>query len=207
MSVKAARESDKMMDMTTFLQAKAQTTRNATQALYLDNVLSSIQLNPRLLSDIQTPAFLQKYLRLQKVGLTIWGEFQRKPTFNHKERYVCVVHGGEKFRLVNAIFKQNMYSGVFDNLDPLETPVNLFETNQTQIDRYQLMRVRDVFEATVPAGGCVYVPAYYWWQTQTTSPTTAPGTGESVLVTFEFESSSQLVDEIITALDKGILDE
>jgi hypothetical protein len=68
-------------------------------------------------------------LRLEKIGLTIWSEFERKPTFNHKEVLVCMISGYEKFRLVNAIFKQNMYSGVFEDLDPLETPINLFETD------------------------------------------------------------------------------
>lgn len=59
----------------------------------------------------------------------MWSEFNRRPKFNLKERYVCVVGGTEKFRMVNAIFKQNMYSGVFESLSPLETPINLFETD------------------------------------------------------------------------------
>jgi len=66
--------------------------------------------------------------------------------------------------MVNAIFKQNMYSGVYEDLDPLETPINLFETDINKLQRYKLMKVNDVFEATVQQGGCLYIPSYYWFQ-------------------------------------------
>jgi hypothetical protein len=47
--------------------------------------------------------------------------------------------------MVSSIFKQNMYSGVFEHLDPLETPINLFETNQEKIKQYKLMKIDDVY--------------------------------------------------------------
>ena len=80
---------------------------------------------------------------------------------------ICVITGSEKFRMVSGIFKQNMYSGVYEDLDPLDTPNNLFETDPKKIMRYQLMKFNNVFEATVSAGGCLFVPAYYWWQSET----------------------------------------
>jgi len=73
--------------------------------IYLDNTMSAIQLNQQLTNDIVYPEFLRKYLRLNKIGLTMWGEFIRKPKFNLKERLICVISGTEKFRMVNAIFK------------------------------------------------------------------------------------------------------
>jgi hypothetical protein len=39
------------------------------------------------------------------------------------------MNGFERVRMVSAIFKQNMYSGVFDDMDPIDTPINLFETD------------------------------------------------------------------------------
>jgi len=56
-----------------------------------------------------------------------------------------------------------MYSGIYEDLDPLETPINLFETDVSKLQRYQLMKLKDVFEAEVQAGGCLYVPSYYWF--------------------------------------------
>lgn len=49
------------------------------------------------------------------------------PKFNAKERLICMIQGKETVRIVSSIFKHNMYSGVFENLDPIESPVNLFE--------------------------------------------------------------------------------
>lgn len=75
-----------------------------------------------------------------------------------------MIHGRERFRLVSAIFKQNMYSGVYDDLDPLWTPINLFETNPDNLIKYQMMRVKDIYQADLTSGSCLYIPAYYWFQ-------------------------------------------
>ena len=107
---------------------------------------------------MELPDYLQTYLRLQKIGLTMWQDFDRRPRFNHKERLICLISGKEKFRLINAIYKQNMYSGVYEDLSPLETPINLFETDIDRINRYHMMRLEYLFEATLEAGSCIYIP-------------------------------------------------
>ena len=56
-----------------------------------------------------------------------------------------------------------MYSGVFEDLDPLDTPINLFETDLEIIKRYKLMKLGNVFEAEVEKGQCLFIPAYYWY--------------------------------------------
>ena len=68
------------------------------------------------------------------------------------------------------------------------------------------MKLKDVFEATVSTGGCIYVPSYYWYQSETQRLEGQQGTSESILVQFEFESGSQFVDELMKALDEGILE-
>ena len=67
--------------------------------------------------------------------------------------------------MVSPIFKQNMYSGVFENLDPIQTPVNLFEGEI--INKYNLMKHNDIYEAKLSAGSCIYIPSYYWYQFET----------------------------------------
>jgi len=69
----------------------------------------------------------------------MWSDFKRKPVFNHHENIVCLISGSETFRLVSAIYKQNMYSGVYEDLDPLDTPINLFETDPARIAKFKLM--------------------------------------------------------------------
>ena len=38
-----------------------------------------------------------------------------------------------------------MYSGVYEDLDPLETPINLFETDIEKIKKYKLMKIGDIY--------------------------------------------------------------
>jgi len=91
----------------------------------------------------------------------------RKPHFNSHETVVCVLRGSEKFRMVSAIFKQNIYSGIYEDLDPLETPINFFEKDPNEIARFRMMKISNVYEATVQAGQCLYIPSYYWYQSET----------------------------------------
>ena len=97
-------------------------------------------------------------MKSNSIGLTYWAEFKRKPVFNRDEKIICVVQGKERFRMVSSIFKQNIYSGVYDDLNPLDTPINLFETDIAKIRKYKLMKMGNVFEADVEKGQCLYVP-------------------------------------------------
>jgi len=83
-----------------------------------------------------------------------------------------------------GVFKQNMYAGVFEDLGPVETPINLFETDPEQIRKYTLMKLSDVFEATVQTGSCIYVPSYYWYQMESQNQE------ESLFITYLYESGS-----------------
>jgi len=105
-----------------------------------------------LKADYYEPHFIKNYLRSSAIDFTYWGEFTRKAKFNRDERVVCVISGKERFRLVSSIFKQNMYSGVYEDLDPLETPINLFETDMSKVRKYRLMKLGNVFEADIEKG-------------------------------------------------------
>ena len=76
--------------------------------------------------------------------MTIWGDFMRRPEFKDKERYVCVVAGTERFKLASPIYKQNLYSGVFEDLEPSVTPLDFFN-----IDKKAFPLARDVNFMTV----------------------------------------------------------
>jgi len=70
------------------------------------------------------------FMSFSKLSMTLWGPFQRTAKFNHKEKLFCVVSGIEHFRMVSFLFKHNMYSGVYSDLNPDETPINMFEKDQ-----------------------------------------------------------------------------
>lgn len=100
-----------------------------------------------------------------------------------------------------------MYSGVYEDLDPLDTPINLFETDVEQIKKYRLMKIGDVYQAEMEKGGCLYIPAYYWFQSETYAAPEAEESGVSSFITFEYEASSLIVQQLIEAIDQGIMDE
>ena len=109
-----------------------------------------------------------------------------------------MVQGTQKIRMVAAgVFKQNMYAGVYEDIGPVETPINLFESNIKTIKRYTLMKPSDVFEAKLEKGSCVYVPAYYWYQMEAKK--------DSMYMAFQYESSSRMVDMLIRGVDNGIV--
>jgi hypothetical protein len=70
------------------------------------------------------------------------------------------------------------------------------------------MKLNYVFEATLSPGGCLYVPAYYWWQSETQKTDfSSQQSPESMFISFDYESSSIMVDKLFGALDKGLLEE
>lgn len=79
-----------------------------------------------LQKDYDKPTFITRILRNRLTGLTMWSHFTRKPEFKDRERYYCVVSGVEEFRLVSPVYKQNIYSGVLEELAPEETPLDFF---------------------------------------------------------------------------------
>lgn len=89
-------------------------------------------VSKNLQNDYNKPFFLSKLLRNRLIGLTIWQPFRRSPEFKDRERYVCVIDGIEEFRMVSPLYKQNIYSGVFEELVPKETPVDFFEPNYNE---------------------------------------------------------------------------
>lgn len=77
--------------------------------------------------DVIVPKYMANFMNLHTSGLTIRSNHPGKAEFNKNEMVVCMVNGAERIRMVSAIYKPNMYSGVFEGIDPIETPVNLFE--------------------------------------------------------------------------------
>jgi hypothetical protein len=118
---------------------------------------------PKLRSDYSFP-WLHKFLRLQKTTLSIWPPIEHKPKQVQGETFMCLLDGQESFRLVSSVFKQNLYSGVYDDLPPTEIPedIDLFAVNEA---KYPLLKQVEthILKATLNGGDCIYIPAYYWY--------------------------------------------
>ena len=113
---------------------------------------------------------------------------------------MCLVEGEEEFKLVSAVFKQNLYSGVYDDLLPSEIPedIDFFNVNK---DKYPLLAQieKHILATKLKKGDCLYVPAFYWVQTRSHSE-------QSMFLTFGYESHSRLTDLLFDAINDGILE-
>ena len=138
--------------------------KNGKYQYYIKNELL---LSKSLSADFIRPEFISKVLRARHTGLTVWPDFAntngqavRRPEVRDRERYVCVVKGSEEFRLVSPVYKQNIYSGVLEELSPNETPLDFFrQVNET---RFPLFQEAKVLSVEVPQGSCLFIPAFYW---------------------------------------------
>jgi hypothetical protein len=154
-----------------------------------------------LLEDVEKPEFIQKILRPRMTTLTVWPYFNgRRPAVSERERYYCVVKGEEEFRIVSPVYKQNIYSGVLEELQPNESPIDFFSTN-VDSSKFPLYSETKVLGVTLKAGQCMFVPAFYWVQSETKT-----GNEHSILVNYEFETHSELLNLLFQAIDQGILE-
>lgn len=157
---------------------------------YMDDVA----LSPVLRPDFNLP-HLQSFLNYQGFGLSVWERFEREPFLSEKERFVCVLDGTEEFRIVSSAFRQNLYSGVYDDLHPTALPedITLFEINA---EKYPLMEsIKDhILSATLNKGDCIYLPSLYWVHTRTL-------TDEAMLITFTYEPASKLVNLLFKGIE------
>ena len=124
---------------------------------------------PKLRSDYNFP-WLHKFLGLRTTTLSIWPPVEHKPKQVKGETFMCLLNGEESFRLISSVFKQNLYSGVYDDLPPADIPddINFFQLNE---QKYPLLKQVEsyILKATLSSGDCIYIPAYYWFQTKSTS--------------------------------------
>ena len=159
--------------------------------------MDDIALTPTLRPDFSLP-ILQNFLNYQGFGLTIWfREVDREPHLSEKERIVCVVEGMEEFKVVSSVFRQNLYSGVYDDLHPTALPedITLFKVDA---EKYPLMdEIKDhILGATLNKGDCIYIPSLYWEQSRTLSD-------RSMLITFTYETASKLTNILFTGIEQG----
>ena len=124
--------------------------------------MDEIALSPLLRPDFKLP-FLQKFLNYQGFGLSYWEKFERVPHMSDHERFVCVLDGVEEFKIVSPAFRQNLYSGVYDDLHPTALPddITFFKIDAV---KYPLMNEisEHILSTKIGKGDCLYIPALHW---------------------------------------------
>lgn len=85
---------------------------------------------------------------------------------------------------------------ILDNGQINKTPVDFFDIDK---QKYPLTTQINFVEATLEAGDCMYVPAYYYMQTKTISG--SDWNRETVMIREMYESHSKFVDVMMEALE------
>ncbi len=98
------------------------------------------------------------------------------------------------------MYKQNIYSGVLEELQPNESPIDFFSSD-IDTSKFPLFVEAKVLGVTLAAGQCLFVPAFYWIQSSTKT-----GNEHTILVNFQFETHSELLNLLFQAIDQGILE-
>ena len=88
--------------------------------------------------------------------------------------------------MLSLVFKQNIYNGVFDDIEPNEVPkeINFFNL-RAAFDTYPLTEhaFEHIQTVELSKGDCVFIPALYWTQTRIDSV-------NAMHLSFNFEESS-----------------
>ena len=76
-----------------------------------------------------------------------------------------MLDGTMTFALVSPVFKQNLYNGVYDDLEPDVIPHEIdFFNLHASYDKYPFLRDMSDYVLTTQAekGDCLYIPALFW---------------------------------------------
>lgn len=109
--------------------------------------------------------------------------------------------GVQHFRMVSPIYKQNIYVGAFENLAPHEVPIDFFDPNIHAM--FPFVVDVDFVDAVLGPGDCMYVPAYYYIQSQ--SRMHDDGTTNALIYTQQYQSHSRIVDMIFEGVNNDSL--
>ena len=72
--------------------------------------------------------------------------------------------GKEEFKLASPVFKQNLYSGVYDDLHPRALPeyMNFFAPDLKKYPNMQAA-LPYILDTTLEKGDCLYIPELYYF--------------------------------------------
>jgi hypothetical protein len=59
---------------------------------------------------------LSELLPLKKRSLSLWEDFDRKSKRSVFEKYICVMKGKERFKVVSPIYRQNIFVGNIEDM-------------------------------------------------------------------------------------------
>jgi len=126
--------------------------------------------------DIRLPSFLEDFSYLQGTDIMQGHMFLIPPHYEKFEQFLCQIEGDIHLKLISPIYRQEVYAGqpieeMFINEDGLQRVQKPVAINQSPVNFFQpdLINFPNFMEANVkseliPAGDCIFIPAFYWYQ-------------------------------------------
>ena len=132
---------------------------------------------------------------------------------------MCTLDGTLKVALVPHVYRQEMMPGtptaykheikgheMVVELDVNESPINLFNPD---FEKYPSAKhINHFYQDTLKAGDCIYIPAFYFYQTSGVAET-QPMKGEykpaAITVSFKYKAHSRMLEAFYDAIETGIL--
>lgn len=103
---------------------------------------------------------------------------------------------------MSPIYRPNIFVGDVKGMDSDESPLDFFDKG---LAKYPSTSTVNFLESDLGPGDCIYVPAYYYVQSQTLGDSNYKdnkiGTGQSMIVTHQYESHSAMVDMVFRGID------
>ena len=97
--------------------------------------------------------------------------------YEKADQFLCVIDGGAMIRMVPHVNRQEMYVGEkytffhpnreVENtvdLEPNESPVNLFKPDYDDYPNVDLISKDRIYKEYLSPGDCVFIPAFYFYQ-------------------------------------------
>ena len=129
---------------------------------------------------------------------TQWKQFEgRKPTRLNFEWHLCVWQGQEEFKLVSPIYRDNIYVNAYEDQARGFSPLDFFNINWSL---YPLAGQVNFVNATLNAGDCMYIPAYYYVQSKSTG--VGGLSSETIMIMEQYESHSKFIDVVMDGIEE-----
>ena len=84
---------------------------------------------------------------------------------------------------------------MFENFKDHEVPVDFFKVD---LEKFPFAKYVSFIDVELKAGDCLYVPAFFYLQSQTMAE-------ETVMITLQYAPHSQILDMIFNGLDSQII--
>jgi len=103
--------------------------------------------------------------------------------------------------MASPIFRKHIYVNCFDHYPKGQSPLDFFNVDHAE---FPLASQFEFIEVTLRAGDCMYVPAYFYIQSETKGEGAG---GETIMIAEQYQSHSKFVDVLMDALEEENLTE